>query len=59
MIVDAQEKELTFAVDEKCRITVNGEGADLKDLEIGAKVKITTVRRKRAMVAVKIEAKSP
>jgi len=59
VIADAQGKEQSFAVDENCKITVNGEVADLEDLDEGAKVKITTTNRKGAVVAVKIEAKSP
>ncbi len=58
VIADAQGKEQSFVVDENCKITVNGEEADLEDLDEGAKVKITTTKRKGAVVAVKIEAKS-
>ncbi|HEV3006034.1 MAG TPA: hypothetical protein VGX78_16315 [Pirellulales bacterium] len=59
VIIDAKGKERSFRVDEACKVTLDGDEADLKDIEKGAKVKLTTAKRKGAEVAVKIEAKSP
>lgn len=55
-IKESDERE--FKVDEKCEIMLDGKKADLKDLEEGATVKLTTKKVKNDEMVVKIEAKS-
>lgn len=50
--------EREFKADEKCEIMLDGKKAELKDIEEGATVKLTTKKVKNAEVVVKIEAKS-